>query len=160
RVLGVTRRQLATLLVIEGAMVGIAGSALGVAGGFALAQAAVRIVGADFGAGYFRGIAPTLSLAPLALASFFSLGVLIAMLAALVPALEAAHAAPAVALKAGDDERAFARLRPSWPGLAVIGVGSLAALLPPVAGLPLFGYIAIAMLLIGTLMLMPRMAVI
>ena len=30
--------------------------------------------------------------------------------------------------------------------------------LPPVAGLPLFGYLAIALLLIGTLMLMPRIA--
>src|SRR5262249_25922800 len=31
-------------------------------------------------------------------------------------------------------------------------------LLPPVAGLPLFGYVAIALLLVGTLMLMPRIA--
>jgi putative ABC transport system permease protein len=33
-----------------------------------------------------------------------------------------------------------------------------AALLPSVGGLPLFGYVAIALLLIGTLMLIPRMA--
>jgi putative ABC transport system permease protein len=159
RVLGMTRRQLATLLVVEGAIVGIAGSVLGLAGGFVLAQAAVRIIGADLGAGYFRGVAPTLSLAPLALALFFGLGVLIAMLAALVPALDAARAAPAAALKAGDDERAFARLRSPWPGLATIAVGAAGAFLPPVAGLPLFGYFAIALLLIGTLMLMPRIAV-
>jgi putative ABC transport system permease protein len=116
RVLGMTRRQLATLLVLEGAMVGTVGSALGLAGGFILAQAAVRIIGVDFGAGYFRGVAPALILAPLTMAIFFCLGVLIAMLASLVPALEAARAPPAPALKAGDDERAFARLRPSWPG--------------------------------------------
>jgi putative ABC transport system permease protein len=36
----------------------------------------------------------------------------------------------------------------------------MATLAPPVAGLPLFGYIAIALLVIGTLMLMPRIAVI
>jgi len=159
RVLGMTRRQLASLLVVEGAIVGIAGSVLGLAGGFVLAQAAVRIIGADLGAGYFRGVAPTLSLAPLALALFFGLGVLIAMLAALVPALDAARAAPAAALKAGDDERAFARLRSPWPGLATIALGAAGAFLPPVAGLPLFGYFAIALLLIGTLMLMPRIAV-
>src|SRR6202011_2147416 len=65
RVLGVTRRQLVMWLVAEGALVGIAGSALGLAGGFILAQAALRIIGADLGAGYFRGVAPTLTLAPL-----------------------------------------------------------------------------------------------
>ncbi|MDQ6917313.1 MAG: FtsX-like permease family protein [Pseudomonadota bacterium] len=159
RVLGVTRSQLATLLVVEGAIVGVVGSGLGLAAGFLLAQIAVRTVGADLGAGYFRGVAPTLSLAPLALAIFFCLGVLIAVLASLVPALEAARAPPAVALKPGDDERAFARLRPAWPGLATIGAGAAAAFLPPISGLPLFGYLAIALLLVGTLMLMPRISV-
>jgi putative ABC transport system permease protein len=159
RVLGVTRRQLVILLVAEGALVGIAGSMLGLAAGFILAQGAVRIIGADFGAGYFRGLAPTLTPAPLPLALFFFLGVVISMLGSLAPALEAARTSPALALKAGDDERAFARLRPSWPGLVTIGAGAIASLLPPVAGLPLFGYCAIALLLIGTLMLMPRLAV-
>ena len=160
RVLGVTRSQLATLLVVEGAIVGIVGSGLGLAGGFVLAQIAVRTVGADLGAGYFRGVAPTLALAPIALGLFFCLGVSTAMLASLVPALEAARAPPAVALKPGDDERAFARLRPTWPGFVAIGAGAAAALLPPVAGLPLFGYLAIVLLVIGTLMLMPRISVI
>ncbi|TMH04660.1 MAG: ABC transporter permease [Betaproteobacteria bacterium] len=159
RVLGVTRRQLVMWLMAEGALVGIAGSTLGLAGGFFLAQAAVRIIGADFGAGYFRDLAPTLTPAPLPLALFFFLGVVIAMLGSLAPALEAARAPPAPALKAGDDERAFARLRPSWPGLVTIAAGAIASFAPPIAGLPLFGYGAIALLLIGTLMLMPRLAV-
>ena len=159
RVLGMTRRQLASLLVLEGALVGIVGSALGLGAGFFLAQIAVRVIGADLGAGYFRGVAPALSAAPVPLAIFFCLGVLIAMLAGLAPALEAARAAPAAALKAGDEERAFARIRSSWPGVATIGAGAMATLVPPVAGLPLFGYIAIALLVIGTLLLMPRIAV-
>ena len=128
RVLGMTRRELASLLVLEGAIVGVVGSALGLASGFILAQIAVRIIGADLGAGYFRGVAPALPLAPISLAIFFGLGVLIAMLASLVPALEAARAAPAAALKAGDEERAFGRLSPSWPGFATIGAGAIAAL--------------------------------
>lgn len=160
RVLGMTRRQLARLLVLEGAIVGIIGSALGLAGGFVLAQAAVRVIGVDLGAGYFRGVAPALALAPISLVIFFCVGVAIAMLASLVPALEAGRAAPAVALKAGDEERAFSRLRPWWRGSLIIGAGAMAALAPPVAGLPLFGYVAIALLVIGTLMLMPRITII
>jgi putative ABC transport system permease protein len=56
RVLGVTRRHLTLLIVAEGALIGVAGSALGLALGYALAQAAVRWVGADLGSGYFRGV--------------------------------------------------------------------------------------------------------
>ena len=158
RVLGMTRGGLAALLVAEGALVGVVGSALGLTLGFVLAVVAVRTIGLDLGAGYFRGVAPSLELAPLPLLIFFVLGVLIAMLASLVPALEAARAPLAPALKAGDQERPFVKLARAWPGLLVIGVGALVALLPPVAGLPLFGYLAIALLLIGTLMLLPWIA--
>ena len=61
RVLGVTRRRLTLMIVAEGALVGVAGSALGLGLGFALAQVAVRSFGADLGSGYFRGVVPTLA---------------------------------------------------------------------------------------------------
>jgi putative ABC transport system permease protein len=159
RVLGVTRRRLTALVVAEGALVGIAGSLVGLGAGFALAELAVHWVGADLGSGLFRGVAPALALDPAALAIFFTLGVAAAMLGSLLPALETAHAPPALALKSGDEERAFARLRPVSPGVAMLVLGAVAAALPPVAGLPLFGYAAIALILLGTLMLMPRFAV-
>jgi putative ABC transport system permease protein len=158
RVLGVTRRRLVASLLAEGALIGAAGGALGLGAGYVLAEAAVRLIGPDLGSGYFRGVAPTLVPAPFALALCFGLGVAAALLGSVVPAFEAARASPAQALKAGDEERAFARLRPIWSGAAAIAAGAIASFLPPVAGLPLFGYLAIALLLIGTLMLMPRIA--
>jgi putative ABC transport system permease protein len=159
RVLGVSRARLTALIVAEGALVGVAGSLVGLALGFALAQFAVRWVGADLGSGYFRGVAPAIALEPVALGVFFALGIAAAVLGSLAPALENARTLPALALKAGDAERAFARLQPVSPGLALVAVGAAATALPPVAGLPLFGYTAIALLLLGTLMLMPRVAV-
>src|SRR5437773_2270960 len=92
-------------------------------------------------------------------ALFLSLGILAAVLGSLAPALEAAAAVPAPALKAGDEERALARLQPVWPGIAVLLAGAALTQAGPVSGLPLFGYGAIALLLIGTVMLMPRIAV-
>ncbi len=160
RVLGMTRRQLVALVVAESALVGVAGSVLGLGAGYALAGLALRWVGADLGAGHFRGLVPALVVDPWSLAVFFALGVAAAVIGSFVPALEAARAAPALALKAGDDQRALARLAPAWPGLAVAAAGALATLPPPVAGLPLFGYLAVALLLVGTLMLMPRLALI
>src|SRR5207247_1824037 len=94
-----------------------------------------------------------------ALALFFLLGILAAVLGSLAPALEAAGAEPAPALKAGDEERALRRLQPVWPGLAVLLAGAALTQAGPVSGLPLFGYGAIGLLLIGTVMLMPRIAV-
>jgi putative ABC transport system permease protein len=158
RVLGVTRRRLTALIVAEGALIGAAGSALGIVGGFALAGLAVRWVGLDLGSGYFRGVVPTLAIDPAMLVLFFALGVAAASLGSVVPALDTARAPPAQALKAGDETRVFSQPPSPLPGLAAIALGTLASLLPPIAGLPLAGYFAIALLLIGTLMLLPHLA--
>jgi putative ABC transport system permease protein len=159
RTLGVTRRALVGALLGEGLLVGALGAALGLGAGFALAQAIVRVAGLDLGAGHFRGVDPALVLDPLAAAVFFVLGIAVALVGSLVPALDAARAPPAAALKAGDEQRAFEHLTPIWPGLAVMAAGAAGTALPPVGGLPVFGYVAIAALLIGAIMLMPRAAV-
>jgi putative ABC transport system permease protein len=159
RTLGVTRRALVATLAGEGLLVGTIGAAVGLAAGYGLALAIVHITGLDLGSGYFRGVQPSLVLDPAAAAVFFGLGIAVAIAGSFFPALEAARAAPAAALKSGDEQRAFERLTPVWPGLAVMACGAAGTALPPVAGLPLFGYIAIALLLIGAIMLMPRAAV-
>ncbi len=158
RVLGLTRRQLVAMLVAEGAVAGVIGGIAGLAAGHALALLAVRFVGADLGAGFFRGVVPQLSIDAATATMFLVLGIAAAVGGALVPALEAARALPAQALKAGDDQRVFERLNARWPGLLMLSVGALVAWLPPVDGLPLFGYLAIGLVLLGTLLLLPWFA--
>jgi putative ABC transport system permease protein len=159
RVLGVTRRGLVAMLLAEAAAVGALGALAGIGLGYASAGVVLRRFGAELGGGYFRGLAPELALDWPALVLFLFLGILAAMVGSLVPALEAARAAPAAALKSGDEGRAFDRLQRAWPGLAVLLAGAALTQLGPVRGLPLFGYLAIALLLVGTVMLMPRIAV-
>ena len=158
RTLGLPRGRLVALLAAEGALVGIAGSAVGLAVGYGLAAAVLRFFGADLGAGYFRGTAPQVAFDPASALVFAALGTGVAVLGSFLPAREAARAAPAAALKAGDEQQAFARLASPLPGLALIAAGAAATLVPPIAGLPLFGYAAIALLLVGTLLLLPRIA--
>jgi putative ABC transport system permease protein len=158
RVLGVTQRRLAALVAAEGALLGVAGSLIGLALGYALAQIAVRYAGGDLGSGYFRGVDPTVAPHVGAMMVFFALGVAAAVLGSVVPAREAGRAPPARALKAGDQESALERLRSPGRGVAVLACGAMLAFLPPVAGLPLAGYSAIACLLAGTLLLMPWLA--
>ena len=158
RTLGLPRNRLAAIVAAEGAAIGAAGGVAGVAIGHALALALTRIVGADLGAGFFRGTAPMPAFSAGWALAYVGAGTAAAIAGAWLPAREAARAAPAAALKAGDDESAYARLARPWPGLACLA-GALGLVgLPPVDGLPLAGYAAIALLLVGTLLLLPRLA--
>ncbi len=158
RVLGVTRRHLAAWLAAEGATIGVLGAALGVWFGHELAQYAVTYAGADLGAGYFRNVEINLHADPQVLVFFFSLGVLFAVLGAVAPALEAAYRPPAQALRAGDEEGGPGKLGTALWGLTAIGSGAMLARLPAMDGLPVAGYAAIALILLGTVLLMPRLA--
>ena len=134
------------------------GAAAGIAGGYALAAAVLRVFGGDLGAGYFAGVQPSVQWAPLAALAYFALGLAVALLGGLAPALDAARARPAVALKAGTDETALRRLARAWPGLVCLAAAGAMAFAPPVFALPLFGYLSIAFLLVGAIALMPRLA--
>jgi putative ABC transport system permease protein len=158
RVLGVERAQLIRQVLLEGASLGVLGAALGIGGGYALAAVALQFFGGDLGAGYFQGVQPQVQFAPLAAFVFFALGLGVALLGCLAPAWEAARATPAVALKSGNDEAALARLARVWPAVACLLVAAVLANAPPLFELPIFGYLAIGLLLIGGIGLMPRLA--
>ena len=158
RVLGVTRGGVVRMLLTEGALIGALGAAIGLVAGYLIAALVLAHFGADLGAGQFRGLHPELSVEPWTSALFFVLGVLVAAAGSLAVALDAARAAPAQALKSGDEQTAFARLQPAWPGLSLIALGVACTAPGPIAGVPVFGYVAIGLMLVGTLVLMPRLA--
>ena len=158
RVLGVERRHLLRQILLEGASLGILGALLGIGSGYALAALALHYFGADLGAGFFSGVRPGIVFPPLAAAVFFTLGLGVAILGCMAPAVEAARAAPAVALKSGNDEAALSRLARLWPSLLCFALAGVFVLAPPVFELPIFGYLAIALLLIGGIGMMPRLA--
>ncbi|MCG2584617.1 FtsX-like permease family protein [Massilia sp. TS11] len=158
RVLGLERGQLLRQILREGLALGVVGSALGVAGGYAIAAATLRLLGGDLGAGFFAGVAPELQPAPLGALVYFLLGLGVAVAGCLAPALDAARAAPAAALKSGNEEAALATVARVWPGLLCLALAGVFVLLPPVYELPIFGYLAVALLLVGAISLMPRFA--
>lgn len=158
RAVGLERGRLVASLVAEGALLGAIGAVVGVAVGHALASAFLAFVGGDLGAGYFRGQAPAPSFAPGWAALFALAGIVAAMAGAWLPAREAGRAAPAAALKAGDDETVFARLAPAGPGLACLALALVLLPLPPFGGLPWAGYASIALMLAGVLLLLPWIA--
>ena len=158
RVLGLATPRLSRLILLEAGVLGALGGVLGVALGHALAFGALRYAGADFGAGHFRALEPNIRLSLSPILFHVGAGIAVALVGALLPALDAARTPPARALKAGDDQRMFERASRAWPGVVCIGAGGVLALLGPVRGLPIFGYIAIGCLLIGAISLMPRVS--
>ena len=147
---GATRLQ---LVLCESLLLGLLGSAAGVALGTALAALALRLLGGDLGGGYFAGIAPVLQWSWAAALSYGGLGVVAALVGGWWPARTAQQLPPAQSLKG-------LGVAPSghghaWLSLALLLGGALLALLPPVAGIALGAYLSVALLLVGGIGALP-----
>lgn len=155
RALGATQSQVRRALLGEGLALGVLGALIGVILGIGLAAAILKFLTADLGNGQLRAVGASLRAAPLQLLAFFAIGIAVAGVGAWVPARNAARQPPARALKGGDgDYQMIARV--SWrSGLGLLLLGAALAWLPPVGGLPVFGYAAIAALLLGAVLLVP-----
>ncbi len=159
RALGVTRGQLQFALIGEGAALGLAGSLVGIALGELFAGAILRVLTGDLGNGQLHAEGAALHTAPSAVLAFLVIGTTVASLGAWLPARAAARQAPARSMKGGDADHAAVAAKSGYAGAALLAVGTLLATLPPVGGLPLFGYAAIAVLLFGAVLLVPVLTV-
>lgn len=158
RALGLGRRTLFGWLVAEGAAVGLAGGICGAALGYGLAWAALALLGGDLGAGYFSGLKPSLQFQPGVTTAYVALGMLAGVAGAWLPAREAATVSPARALKAGDEAALLGGHGHPAVGAALLVLSVAACRIPPLDGLPLGGYLAVACLLAGAVMLLPLVA--
>ena len=158
RAIGLARRSLFAWLVAEGAVVGLAGGVIGVAVGHALAWGILAILGGDLGAGYFSGLRPSLSFQPLVTSVYVALGILSGMAGAWLPAREAATVSPAQALKAGDEAALLGGHGHPAIGACLLLASLAACGIPSANGLPVGGYLAVACLLSGSVMLLPAVA--
>ena len=143
------------LVLCESLLLGLLGSAAGVALGTALAALALRLLGGDLGGGYFAGIAPVLQWSWAAALTYGGLGVVAALVGGWWPARTAQQLPPAQSLKglgvapAGHGH--------AWLSLALLLGGALLALLPPVAGIALGAYLSVALLLVGGIGALPSL---
>ena len=146
-VLGLTATERLRLVLLEALVLGLVGSALGVALGSGLAALALRVLGGDLGGGFFSGAAPTLQWSPLAALAFGVLGVAAALIGAWWPARWAQGLPPAQTLKG----LGVVQVVQSHGVIALLmlAAGCVLALLPPIAGIPLAAYVSVGMILVG-----------
>lgn len=154
-VLGLDARQRQYLVWAESVLLGAVGSLLGVALGTALAWAALRLLGGDLGGGYFDAIAPRLDWDPLAAAGYCLLGIGAAWLGGWWPALAVRGLAPAQALKGWAMQPDGPAGLAAWSGPALLLLAFGLCWLPPIDGLPLAAYVAVACGLLGGILSLP-----
>jgi putative ABC transport system permease protein len=154
-VLGLSASERQRWVLAECALLGAAGSAIGLLLGAGLAAAALRLLAGDLGGGYFPGIVPPLQVGAAGTLAFGLLGVASAVAGGWWPARQAQSLVPAQALKGLGSPEAGSPA--AWPGVALLAVGTAAAFAPPVAGLPLAAYGAVAALLFGGVALIPSL---
>lgn len=155
RALGASRGSILIAVGAEGACIGLLGSVLGVILGALLARETVRAVSRTVSSLYafVRPGEPHLPPVLIALAVFLGCGM--AVLASLLPAVEAAAVTPREGTASASLER---RHRP-W-SLAAAGLGLVCgsyglSQVGPMGGRPLFGYAAALSLLLGATFLCP-----
>ncbi len=125
RAAGMTRRQVILMVLVSAAYLGVAGVALGLLAGIALAAGAVALLG---GAGTTLA---GLTLPPGALALGAVLGLVVTAAAAVEPALRAGGISPLAALRLRLDQGAVLRARLRWLLFVFVVVGLVGLFLWP-----------------------------
>ncbi|HTV97756.1 MAG TPA: FtsX-like permease family protein [Steroidobacteraceae bacterium] len=157
RALGARRAEIELALVGEGAALGLAGSIIGIALGLLCAAGLLRLLSGDLGNEQLYAAGAALHASATSLLAFLAIGTAVASAGAWLPARTAARQAPAQALKGGDPQHPGTASGGWMAGVLLLALGGALARLPAVAGLPLFGYAAIAALLFGAVLLVPTL---
>jgi len=131
RALGAEGRQIGRLLLLEAALLGAAGTALGVGAGLVLARLLTRLVTESMGVVFqLRFPVEELTIAPADLALAAALGIGTALFAASFAARRAARLDPLDVMEARHGAAPHAvRMAPLWASWAVLVAVSIAALL-------------------------------
>ncbi len=155
RALGLSRRALWRGLIAEGAGLGLVGGLLGVVMAYLLSALAFAVIGGDLGAGFFRGMTPQLRIEPVLTLVYLALGVLAGIGGAWLPAREAVRMIPARGLRSGDEAEVY-RFTPRWRlATTCLVIAGILCLFPPIGGIPVAGYVAVLLVLLGAVLLLP-----
>ena len=164
RALGMGRRAVTALFIGEGALMGLVGGLAGGWLGMVLSHELVSLVKRSVSELYAPVPAITSAFGqnlPGLLLESCLLGMVVSVIGAIGPSLEASRTQPARALAPGQYEEAqeMRAGRLAGIGCAGLGLALLFAFPGPVWGLPLFGYASALCLLVGLALLAPALLV-
>ncbi len=152
RALGMSRQGVVVLFLVQAAALGLIGGMLGSGLGAALARGLAAVLSRTVSDLYAPvTVSGGLALPPARLVQGLTVGVVVAMVGALLPSLEAGRTVPSRALAPGsyDVEQQVRAGRLAWIGGGGLALAWLLALPGPVGGLPLYGYASAFCLLLS-----------
>jgi putative ABC transport system permease protein len=159
RALGASRPGVLVAFLGEAACLGLAGAIAGIALGRLLAGSAVLLVARTVESLYITSRPAPVSVSWQTIVLALVLGIGVALLAALAPALEAARVAPVEAMARGRGEHQV-RVHAFREAAIAIGLALLAWILArqePIAGVPVFGYGAAVLMIAAAALAVPAL---
>ncbi len=161
RAIGATRATIALGFLGESLFFAIAGSALGLLLGRAMAVGAVALIGRTVESLYVSSEPSPIHLTFESAFAGAAMGAIVSLLAALAPAIEAAHVEPVEAMARGrSDFNAARRSRVMiWWAFLMLLTGAALTQFPAVNGTPLAAYAAVLLLISGTSAAIPTIVV-
>ncbi len=156
RVLGATRRDIFSLILGEGLLIGAAGTIAGLALGIVLAQQLIHLVTRTINDLYFVLTVSKLFLQTSGLIKGALMGIIATMIAVLIPAFEAAFSSPRSVQNRSriEDRTKQLRLPLTWLGLGCCAVAG--SLLIADDSL-MFGFVALFIFILGCSLLTPTL---
>lgn len=155
KTLGTSPQQIFRAFVSEGLLFGIAGAALGVILGNVLASGILRAVGQTVNTLYVTSAPESVQLTPGVIVLGFVVGIVLSVLSALQPSLEAARVPPGAMIRPGLQQRVA---NPRALGIAAVIcfiAGALVSRIPPIEGIAVAGYVAVLLVVAGFSLLAP-----
>ncbi len=157
RALGATRKMVLYGFLAEAGFFAIFGSLFGLFLGRLMAVGAVRLIGSTVEALYVSSKPAPIHVTALTASAGLVLGIAVSLLAALAPAFEAANVAPVEAMARGREE-VIASVRSRFRlalALVLFAAAAVLSQLPPIHRQPIFAYVAVALLIAGTAVIIP-----
>ena len=155
RAIGITRRELFTLIMGEALLLGAAAGALGIVLGVWLGEQLLFFVTRSINDLYFRVAVTDVAISDLTLFKGLAAGLIASLAAAAVPAFEAAHSPPRHSMLRSSLERRAGSLIPA-AALAGLGILALAAATLGLSETSLLaGLVAIFLLILGAALSIP-----
>jgi putative ABC transport system permease protein len=155
KTVGVAPRQIFGAFLGEGLLFGAIGSVLGIALGHLLASSILHVVGRTINTLYVTSQPEAVTLTPGVIALGIAVGMILSLVSAVQPSLEAARVRPSAMIRPGLQQRVSHPRALFISAIVCFIAAALIARIPPVRGIAVAGYVAVLFVVAGFSLLAP-----
>ncbi|HSP15814.1 MAG TPA: FtsX-like permease family protein [Thermoanaerobaculia bacterium] len=155
KTLGVSPRQVFAAFLGEGLLFGLIGSILGIALGNAMAEGMLGLVGRTVNELYVTSQPESVQLTPRVLVTGMAVGMILALISAVHPAIEAAQVRPNTMIRPGLQQRIRSTTVLITAAILCFAASALAARIPPLREIAVGGYLSVVLVVGGFSLLAP-----